>query len=378
MKHRAILSIIAIVCISPLFGQLNTAHNHLRSGDVLIKQQVEYKAPGNAGINQVWDFSRLNTIDGEYTLEYLYPPLEGDSVYIMGDLRFNKKQTAEDELVIGREHNTQYYYRQSGDTLLRLGHLNPSIKMENTTPIQLIRFPLNYGQSVTSGYQSAGLYSRTIEVASEGSVTTTADAYGKMILPSGDTLSPVLRVKTVQTIYDISDDIAQNTGKQQETYSWYSKGYRYPVFETVRNVSMADSTLLYTTSFFYPPQDHLYLDTDPDNLALLDELWKETENNNQADDLITKTVALEDIMTCKMYPNPVESYLNLEYELKQDAKVTFQLYSLEGLLIKSIPAVNRNKGAYYETVDCSSLYPKNYVLRITANNLFVNEIIIKK
>ena len=83
-------------------------------------------------------------------------------------------------------------------------------------------------------------------------------------------------------------------------------------------------------------------------------------------------------MACRLYPNPVESFLNIEYELKEDAKISFELYSLEGMPVKKITSRNRTKGTYYETIDCSSLYPKNYVLRITANGVFVNEIIIKK
>jgi hypothetical protein len=162
-----------------------------------------------------------------------------------------------------------------------------------------------------------------------------------------------------------------------ETCRWYSKGYRYPVFETVRNINLSDSTEIFKTAFFFPPQDHLYLDTDPENLALLDELWKETEENQVIDSTV-KTVTLEDIMTCKIYPNPVVSVMNIEYELKQDAKVSFELYSIEGRPVKKIAAKSKAAGTYYETIDCSGLHPKNYVLRITANGVFVNEIVIKK
>ena len=130
-------------------------------------------------------------------------------------------------------------------------------------------------------------------------MTTTADAYGKMILPSGDTLSPVLRVKTIQTIFDIPQDGSSvtfetdNAGKQLETCRWYSKGYRYPVFETIRNINLKDSTEIFKTAFFFPPQDHLYLDTDPENQALLDELWKEPKDNNlNTDKGQVKTVTL--------------------------------------------------------------------------------------
>ncbi|GHV18509.1 hypothetical protein FACS1894169_15240 [Bacteroidia bacterium] len=387
MRTFVVSLIVSVLFILPGYGQLNTVHNHLRTGDVLIKQQVEFADPGEAGINKLWDFSKVKTVNDEYTLAYSLPPLLDDSIYIMGDMHFLKKAVHENELVVGTEHNTMYYYRLTNDSLLQLGHENPTIKLEYTSPMTLMNFPLNYGQTVVSDYKSKGLYSSTVDMQSQGQMLTSADAYGKMILPTGDTLSPVLRVKTIQTILDKSaytlnpENIEtttepQNTGIQLETCRWYSKGYRYPVFETVRSTKQSDNSEIFSTAFFFPPQDHLYLDTDPDNQALLDELWKETETPKE--DPTAKTVTLENIMTCKIYPNPVESQMNLAYDLKQDAKVSFELYSIEGLPIKKIKAQQKPAGIYTETLDCSSLRPNNYILRITANNLFVNEIIIKK
>lgn len=393
MRTFTVSLIVSVLFILPCYGQLNTLHNYFRSGDVLIKQQIEFTDPGDAGINKLWDFSKVKTINDEYTLVYSLPPLLDDSVYIMGDMHFLKKAIHDNELLVGTEHNTMYYYRLTNDSLLQLGHENPTIKLEYTSPMVLMQFPLNYGQTVVSDYKSKGLYSSTVDMQSHGQMITSADAYGKMILPTGDTLSPVLRVKTIQTILDKSaytqnpeniDTTAegQNKGIQLETCRWYSKGYRYPVFETVRSTKLNDNSEIFSTAFFFPTQDHLYLDTDPDNLALLDELWKETENNNNENtkttDPTAKTITLDNLMTCKIYPNPVESQMSLEYELKQDTKVSFELYSIEGLPIRKIKAQQKAAGTYTETIDCSSLRPNNYVLRVTANNLFVNEIIIKK
>lgn len=384
MKPAQILFLLSLWVALPGFSQLNSSHNHLRPGDVLIKQQVEYRDPGGAGKDRMWDFSNLKTLNNAYTLTYLLPPLEGDSVYILGDTRYPKKDISDNELIVGTEHNTMYYYRMIHDSLLQTGHENPVVELKYTNPMVLMQYPLNYGQSISSDYTSKGLYSGTVAIHTHGTMVTAADAYGKMILPSGDTLSPVLRVKTIQTILDTPVEGSfrietGNQGKQLETCRWYSKGYRYPVFETVRNINMVDSTTIFSTAFFYPPQDHLYLDTDPENLALLDELWKDTEDNStNAETLQAKTVMLEDILTCRMYPNPVESVLNLKYELKADAKVSFELYSLEGMPIKKIVSKSKAKGIYYDTLDCSTLAPKNYVLRIITNGVFINEIIIKK
>lgn len=368
--------------IFPCAGQLNTLHNHYRPGDILVKQQVEYKEPGQAGANKLWDFSKLRTINDEYTLTYDLPPSEGDSVYILGNKRYGIKDISGNELIIGTEHNTMYYYRLTNDSLLQQGHENPSVKLEYINPMVLVHFPLDYGQTTASDYKSEGLYSGTVNIRTQGTVTTTADAFGSMILPSGDTLSPVLRVKTIQTIFDIPNEDSysidpNNKGKALETCRWFSKGYRYPVFETIRNIDLSDSTEIFATAFFFPPQDHLYLDTDPDNQALLDELWN-MDKKDSVDDKTAKTVVLEDVMNCKMYPNPVGSILNLEYELKVDAKVSFELYSLDGMPVKKIAPKSKAKGIYYETLDCSSLYPKNYVLRITADGTSINQIIIKE
>ena len=375
--------LLSILCLAPARGQLNIRHNHFRAGDVLFKQQVEYVDPGEAGADRLWNFGKLKIINDEYTLEYALPPLEGDSIYIMGERRFNKDDVKENELIVGTEHNTMYYYHLKEDALLQIGHENPSVLLSYTSPMAILHFPLNYGENVSSDYQSKGLYSGTIDIHTEGTVTVTADAHGRMILPSKDTLDLVLRVKTLQTIFDANDESnntseSKSTGKQLEIYRWYCKGYRYPVFETMRNLNLADSGAVFSTAFFFPPQDHFYLDTDPENLALLDQLWNlDRENIDHPDDLHTETVSLKDIMICKLYPNPVSSILNLEYELNREAVVSFQLFSIEGILVKTMSPKKKSKGAYYETLDCSSLHPHDYILRIAANDLFINEVIIK-
>lgn len=378
MKTRMLMLLLTTAGCLSLWGQLNHSHNHYRSGDELLKQQVDYPSSSDGGRNQLWDFSRLKTINQEYSLSYSLPPLEGDSVYVVGNRRFDKDKISPDDLLVAIEHNTMYYYHLSNDSLLQLGHENPTVYLGYDRGLPILRYPFNYGDKTVSSYSSQGLYSGTVDIHTRGEVTTTADAYGTLILPTGDTLSPVLRIKTVQTIQPVNKG-GQGLRTQLETCRWYSKGYRYPVFETVKNINMEDGGELFTTAFFFPPQDHLYLDTDLENQALLDELWKETESDK---DTVTpaggKTIKVEDIMSCRMYPNPVESYLNLEYTLKEDARVSFELYSLDGLPVKVIQGQQKRAGTYYETLDCSSLQSRNYVLRIRANNALVNEIIIKK
>ena len=381
MKKHAILISFVFLFVS-VHSQINHSHNGLRAGDQIIKQQVEYKEPGESGSNQLWDFSNLKTINPEYKLTYSSPPLQGDSLYILGDYTFKKKDVTDGELVVGTEHNTMYYYRIKDDSLLLLGHENPTVKLQYAEPFFVMTYPLSAGQIKNSVYQTKGLYSGTVKIQTHGNITVIADAYGKMVLPTGDTLNPVLRVKTIHTIGDVKDDIKLPATKHVETHRWYTKGYRYPVFETIRNTDITtnEEKELFKTAFYYPPQEHLYIDTDPENQKLLEEMWdmENQLNDNQEDEKQAQTVSLADIMDCKIYPNPVTTTLYLEYELKQDAKVSFQLYTIGGSPVKLTNAKQKTAGTYSETIDCSSLRPNQYVLRITANNVFVNQVIIKK
>ncbi|WP_165044977.1 T9SS type A sorting domain-containing protein [Dysgonomonas sp. ZJ709] len=362
------------------FGQLTSVHNSIRSGDELIKQQVEYQSPGNGGKGIVWDFSGSKTINDEYKLGYSLPAMIGDSLYIMAKKTYDVKRVLPDELIVGTEHNTMYYYHFRNDSLFLLGHENPAIRLKYKEPILFLPFPMNYGQMAQSNYSSQGLYSNTVDIYTRGTVTTYADAFGKIILPTGDSLNPVLRVKNIQTIAELEGDSLVISNNQVETYRWYTKGYRYPVFETVRNINLRDNSEVFATAFFFPLQDHLYLETDPENLALIEENWnmdRQGENGEQTDEN-TKSVFIEDIVSCKIYPNPVESLLTLDYEVKLDAKIAFEIYSMDGMPVKRVKAQDRKPGRYYESIDCSNLYPRNYILRITVNNLVVNEKIIKK
>lgn len=384
MKKLLFLLAIGIGYCTHIYGQLTIEHNAIRQGDELIKYQVDYKDPGDSGTKIIWDFSNLKTINEEYTVVYSDAPLVGDSVYVLGYHEFSKKDNSikAENLLVATEHNTMYYYMQRNDSLLLLGHENPVVKLQYKEPYVMSVYPVNFGKTVYSSYSTQGKYSGTEPIATNGEVETIADAFGMMILPDGDTISPVLRVKTSQTIIDqIKNENMETVTDQKvlETYCWYTKGYRYPIFETVRNINLADSTMLFGTSFFFPPQDHYYLETDPENQKLLNELWDvKDEQIIQADAKEDDLPKLEDYITYKIYPNPVDTELNIAYTMKEDATVNFELYYMGGALARKIERLNQSIGDHSETINCSGLMQGNYVLRITVNNTFENEKILKR
>lgn len=374
------LLILLILCPVIVYGQITHKYNSPRSGDEIVKQQVEFKDPGREGENVIWDFGKLKSINNEYSLTYSSPHLLENSHYILGRDTIQSNNDSV-QYLIGTEHSTMYYLQVRNNSLYVLGHENATTSLKYSPSLLSMMYPTNYKEQHKQSYQSKGLYSCRIPFESEGEVEQIADAYGVMILPSGDTLSNVMRIKTQQTIqekiYDVNNKLNTEIEMQVENYKWYSKGYRYPIFETIKTIS-GDSTDAneFSTAFFFPPQEHLYLDTDPDNLAVLDSLWNiehkipeptlPDDNNENA------------TLSYNFYPNPVESMLTIEYYLEQPSSVTISLYNLEGRLIKTIVKPVSSSGLYNEQIDCSTLAKGTYVLSIGTGYKVYSDKVIKK
>jgi len=185
MKSRTtFIILIPFFCIVSLCSQntLTRSLQGFRSGDVLCKEQVKYKDPGRRGKNIVWDFSRLNTINEEYGVRYIEP----------------EKKCKDSLLVTCIEHNTMYKYALKGDSLFMLGFENSGSKLVLGKPGLYLTYPFTYGDSITSIYNGTGSYVNTLLSEADGILTTVADGMGTLILPDGDTLFNVLRVRSEQ------------------------------------------------------------------------------------------------------------------------------------------------------------------------------------
>lgn len=220
--------------------KLQKSTNMPRPEDEIFKQQVEYKHPGKSGVDVFWNFGKLNAVDKKYNIRYRTKGITKDSI-------------------VGTEHQTNYYYCSHGDSLLLAGYENQTTVMNYSMPELLLHFPVAYGDSVGSYYYGTGKYCGKLDMTSCGSSKSVADAYGMLILPSGDTLHHVMRVHTVKLISENTRLVSEPdtvTGKGMfwdyfssaaiqrhldtdsvtlmvDTYKWYAAGYRYPIFETV-------------------------------------------------------------------------------------------------------------------------------------------------
>ena len=405
MKTAAILSFWTLGIMS-VFSQhgLTSRHNMFRPGDEIVKQQVEYKDPGRSGRDVLWDFGKLKTQKDEYKLFYVF---------------------GKDSLVTGIERQTMYFYSLSGDSLLCHGYENPTTLMVNEQPELLLRFPVRYGDSTFCYYSGNGKYCDQLRISAMGSVTSKADAYGTMILPDGDTLKNVIRVRTVKrfanrteplffidsndsrkstrmltskrtvetleptaaqaslseskemrrTVAVSSDSIRHRmTGDTvllgSETCRWYVKGYRYPIFETVKHITdkHGERSTFFDVAYFHHPDKHYYLDDDEENRTLREEN-KRTLEPQKAEPWAG--------LTYNSYPNPVINDLNIEVYLPKAGRVQMQLTSRPGLIVWTKDFGTWNEGIHKTSVFAGGFPSGEYVLNMWFDEYAVGEVILK-
>lgn len=385
MKRILIYLLLLMAPPLSLSGQITRSHNVIRAGDKIVKQQVNYVDPGEPGDSLLWDFSQLKPVNKEYILEYVTPTLVNDSIYIMGLDTFPKEEITPEELIIGVEHYTAYYYRLRDSNLMLLGFENPVTLMHYKTPLLVMDYPFNYGNQTNGAFETDGLYSQESPLGTRGGITVKGDARGRMILPSGDTLTHVVRIKTVQSFLEInsfSEVSQQPMNMTMESYRWYAPGYRYPIFETVHtlNGNKTDNPEFFKTAFFYPPEEHQYLEDDAVNQETLDKQSERmigpdpaTSGNSPGDWTLKGS-----FWSCHFYPNPVESQLNIVYLLEEGLPVTISLYDMAGQLLKTVSYKDRTAGYYQDTLDCANLSTGNYVCKLAFGAESESHIIIKK
>ena len=254
-----------------------------REGDVILKQEVQYKSPGRSGKNVVWDFSELTPLENEYRESYD----RMDSLFTCSGM------------------NATYQYRFSGDSLLCVGYFNQLLQVRHLLPELIMHYPLTYSDSICSFYYGEGKYSHTLNLAVYGETVRKADAEGILFLPDGEVLSDVLRVhESVRTgqriasspailsfgetssyskdslIYHLTHD---SITWRVDAYRWYAPGYRYPVFETVQTFVCASGIPVrhFQRSYYYPVEEQKYLSEDRVNMAVRETLATQAERDEE-------------------------------------------------------------------------------------------------
>lgn len=395
LKKLPLLALLLFITTFSLYSQLEWSYNSPRSGDKLIKQRVEFHPPGESGQGILWDFSQLNLLDPEYTLTYHSPELINDSLYILGkDSLKVFLPGSNEELLVAIEHSTMYYYHFRNDSLFLLGHENPHTIMRHTPPQLVMTYPFVFGQTTGSSFQSEGIYTSAINIASHGDLSLYADATGTVILPEADTLRNVTRIHMLKKI---TEQPRSNSGESSvsdpdslqltvETWTWYMNGYRYPVFESVKSTAYKQGKTYdqFSSSYYYPPQEQYYgLSSDLENQFRRDEYagqkgQKNNKNTKGKSGNGPGTDNPDDNTPLIHYGFSTDSkgkILQLNYNLSEAADVTIMVFDMQGRQLSGTTKTRKERGQYNEQINLSSASRGEYLLRITVDEIVYGELI---
>jgi hypothetical protein len=314
-------------------------------GDSIIKQQVVYVDPGVAGRDVTWDFSVVTPVNDSYNLRY-------------------KAITPDSLQIAGIEHETIYRYQIQGDTLLHTGYENVTTLMNYTQPEIRMKFPFHYGDTISSNFVGTGEFCHRIPLSVAGTTIITADASGTLHSPTGEIYKNVLRVKTVRQYTQTGVD---SVTMRLEIYSWYAKGNRYPVFETVKTATQQagqNETEQQVASFFFPPVSQSQ-QTDTTGLA-------ETDS-------ISQGMTIDQLFTnCKLLPNPVQSQLEIDYDLTQNATINFSVHDALGMTKIATAPIQESAGHYTQLLDMGGFAQGIYPLYVTVNGMVKTLHVVKR
>ena len=344
MKRQIIL-ILSIFIGLCSFAQISLTYknNAFQPGETRAYISIPYTAPGEAGADRVWDFSKI-TLTGE--------KIAGT----ITDIPLKKAENNSDYFnIILNENGSEYYYKLSNDQLIQVGGVTKDYTLNYSDPLLKMIYPFSYENQFTDKFGGVALSPLGQKINFSGDITVTADAYGTLFLP-GHAYTDALRVKAV------SNEITINQCGSVETnvvrYSWYVSGNRFPVMtislvesgESGKTPEITKSAMVWAGGNGDTPSGTVQ----PADVTI----------NNEA------TVVI-------VYPNPFADNMNFHYILHKSVPVAITLTDITGktvatLIKKQMQAEGLHSGSF--NASDFTLNPGLYYIRF----VFDNQVVIKK
>ena len=270
-----------------------------------------------------WDFSQLNNMGNPGTVTAITPA--GDEfptanvVLSIGDSIFT---------YVMHDENAAYYL---GIQMIT-GDYEALLIYSDTR--KYLEYPFTYNDVFSDTYKGVSVVS-VVEVRQSASSTVTADSYGTLTLPTG-TFTDVLRITTVDNTIDsifVGGFLTSVSSGTRTQYAWYGPLSSGPLFsmEIINESGEIDTACYYTTA----------------------EAGIRTYGNNP-------------VTGMKIFPNPAEDYLFVEFETSDNRPITISIVNQVGqVMISKVLTVN--VGSITEKIDIRDLPSGIYFANISCN-----------
>lgn len=318
MKKSLLLMLLVTPFIANAQFQLNNS-NKFKSGDEVKTYAVDtFATEGNAGPNQVWDFSQ-NLIGKFY----------GTSTYLQYTPQINDLYPSANFKVVNDSSTSIAYYKADDyeQSLVGTysetpsqGYLFSSYLINN--PVQkYMNYPLVYNIAQVHNFEAINYTVAAPDTASvtyriNSSTSMLYDAYGSITLPNQQHYNNVIRVKVTQTMEDsLAGVFKYIINTKMVTYNYYAENIRLPLMGITYTTTKISSFMGNQTG---TSKNVIFYEND-----LIDGVVENVFNNDKQ----------------MIYPNPVENNANVT--IADDIK-NLEIYNTTGKLVFTYSDENRN------------------------------------
>lgn len=320
--------------------------NAITSGDSIVSAQIEYVSPGNAGANQIWDFSKIVFTEVTHNINF---KVSGESL---------PKEISHFNIILA-EKNNENFYNVTEEMLEYKGFTSDEISLVYTDPIIKMKYPFSFGDGFTDEFAGNAIYKNTTPIDFTGTYSLLADGTGALVMPDR-TISNVIRIKAVRNVLELNP--CSVVELIDTIYYWYADDFRYPVLTISRNEvrNSAQEPKVAYNAFCNYMQNNFY-----DESAASASLFLNADNNDIA------------ILT---FPNPFEQELGYSYFLRTNTNVSIALYDITGKLIANcVNNQNQLQGLYSGKINTEkySVVAGVYYMHFTFNNKVIVKKIVK-
>ncbi|MDO9511250.1 MAG: T9SS type A sorting domain-containing protein [Bacteroidales bacterium] len=198
---------------NPVLPLINHEYTYYPNESILTYNVVGNLDAGENGPNAIWDFSNLTVASNYQEIKYLNP----SATPFVGGFPMSN-------VALKDELNQYHYFRYSNDGIQKLGIGTGVSSTIYTNPETIITYPFIYDSEFNDTYTGIGGNTNRSGVS-----YGTADAYGTLLLPGGNVLRDILRVKTESAYFDYYEGLVKGTSIT--SYTWYQSGSKEPVFK---------------------------------------------------------------------------------------------------------------------------------------------------
>jgi hypothetical protein len=346
MKKLAVL-ILPLVIAGTASSQVILTYNDnaMLAGDSVNSKEIQFMPPGNAGPDQIWDFSKIQSIGtnpASHTANMPARHLEG-----LGNSN-----------VVLIDHGYQYYLSVNENKLEEMGLVSKDYSFVFSDPMLKMKYPFYYGDNFTDKYSGTGSYKEDRKVEISGDYTVIADGYGTLILPER-ILKNALRLRIEEKGVQVNP--CNSIERKIERFLWYIPSARYAVlgFTSSEYTATGQKPIITNTGFI---NEKMFNSDDLNTVS----------NDQAADDLAEGSIIL--------FPNPFSKKLSYNYFLRKKMAVSIQLMDMAGRdLINILSDQEQPEGIHSGEIDAIArdLRMGVYYLRFTFGKKVVVSKVVK-